>query len=126
MGLITVANVGLTIEDGIMGWFEGPEWDEVTKEVMERMAPGVQISAQTNAPWQDESGSARAGLTTAVVNQGGLVTMTLAHSVDYGVWLETIQNGRFAIILRTLEENMRDVMREVSLAVKQARKGRNL
>jgi hypothetical protein len=116
----------MIIEDGIMAWFDGPEWDEVTLEVFQRLAPQVQQAAQANAIWEDQTGAARAGLVAGSFNDGGIITMALAHSVDYGVWLETIQNGRFAIIMRTLEEHAKMIAEETARAVAAARKGRNL
>jgi len=66
---------------------------------------GIQIEnyAQANAPWEDRTGEARDGLGVEVDEDGETVTLTLYHSVEYGFWLETIQSGRFAIILPTLE-----------------------
>lgn len=59
--------------------------------------------AQANAPWEDRSGLARSGLGTDVYEEGDTVNLVLFHTVDYGIWLETIQSGRFAIIMPTLE-----------------------
>lgn len=71
--------------------------------VMEEGAREVESHAKSNAPWADRTGAARAGLTSRVYEEGGEVVLELAHTVDYGVWLETIQSGRFAIIMPTLE-----------------------
>lgn len=46
---------------------------------------------------------ARAGLGTDVYRDGLNVELVLFHTVDYGLWLETIQSGRFATIMPTLE-----------------------
>lgn len=59
--------------------------------------------AQTGAPWEDRTGMARWGLGVDVYTVGNDVYLDLYHTVDYGEWLETIQNGRFAIIMPTLE-----------------------
>lgn len=66
-------------------------------------ASEVEDYAQSNAPWEDRTGAAREGLTVTVDRQGDEIVLELAHSVDYGQWLETIQAGRFAIIMPTLE-----------------------
>lgn len=70
---------------------------------MEQGAQEIQAHAQANAPWSDITGMARSGLTATVDVGDGEVEIVLAHSVDYGIWLETIQAGEYAIIMPTLE-----------------------
>jgi hypothetical protein len=59
--------------------------------------------AQANAPWADRTGDARRGLDVAVQQDPEAIIIQLYHTVDYGLWLEVIQSGRFAIIMPTLE-----------------------
>ena len=60
--------------------------------------------ARANAPWEDRTGNARNKLTTEVSGDSyGQISITLEHGVDYGYWLEVIQNGRFAILQPTIE-----------------------
>lgn len=113
------------IEDGVIAWFDGPEWDEVVLEVFKDAAPRVANAARDAAIWEDHTGDARAGLTAEAVNVDGAIYMTLFHTVSYGYWLEVIQSGRFAVILKTLEENARPVFDEAARRVKSARKGDN-
>lgn len=60
------------------------------------------------APWTDDTGAARAGLHTNVEHSGsGPVgfskhSITFAHGVDYGIWLEIANSGRFQIIMPTV------------------------
>ena len=82
--------------------------DKVTRGLA-RQIPKVEAYAQQNAPWSDITGAARAGLTADVIATGEEAILTLSHSVSYGVWLELIQNGKYAIILPTLEALGRDV-----------------
>lgn len=72
---------------------------------MQEGAQEIQDYAQNNAPWEDRTGAARDGLTAEVDFDwdSGDFVITLYHSVDYGLWLELIQDGRFAIIMPTLE-----------------------
>lgn len=120
-----MTNVGFTLHDGIMAWFEGPEWDDVVLRVFKEQEGDLETWARSNAVWQDDTGAARAGITARAVNQDGIIVMTLYHTVPHGYWLETIQNGRFAILMRTLEENSRKLMKEATEAVKVARKGKS-
>ena len=59
--------------------------------------------AKEQASWEDRTGDAREGLDTDVSRHGNTIIWELFHTVPYGVWLETIQNGKFAIIMPTLE-----------------------
>jgi hypothetical protein len=70
---------------------------------MEEGAEEIEAYGQANAPWDDRTGAARDGLTAEVDFEDGEVVITFYHSVDYGLWLELIQDGRFAIIMPTLE-----------------------
>jgi hypothetical protein len=80
--------------------------DGLSQAVEDRLlteAANMQDYAQANAPWSDRTGEARAGLTAEVDSDKGNVYVSLFHTVDYGRWLETIQGGRFAIIMPTIE-----------------------
>lgn len=113
------------IFDGIVVWFDGPEWDDVAKEEFETARGQVENYARNHAPWEDRTGDARAGLTTDVYENDGSVFLELAHTVEYGLWLEIIQNGRFAIILPTLEVMAPQVMGKAVARISRARRGRN-
>jgi len=114
------------IDDGIIVWFDGPEWDDIAAEVFEQATDQIETYAQDNAPWQDRTGDARAGLRAESTNSAGDITLTLEHTVDYGLWLEVIQNGRFAIIMPTLEAEAPRVFHAATIAVAAARRGRNI
>lgn len=77
-------------------------------EIMEEFAEELLDYAQSNAPWEDQTGDAREGLGTAV--SGGFeawgnnaISLSLFHTVDYGIWLEVRWGGKYAIIIPTLE-----------------------
>lgn len=72
-------------------------------ELMLSVAVDALAYAKANAPWTDRTGDARRGLNVSVDGDGNTITMQLFHTVDYGLWLEVIQNGAFAIIMPTLE-----------------------
>lgn len=78
--------------------------DEGIEELLERLASDMEAYAKANAPWEDETGEARDGLTAEVVDGGPFSnSVVLYHTVDYGIWLEVRWNGRYAIILPTIE-----------------------
>lgn len=90
---------------------------EIVSKALEDIGQEVENTARSNAPWNDITGNARSGLVTEVLEQGDTVVLTLSHTEDYGKWLETIQDGRFAIILPTLERMGPDILRAAGLAV---------
>lgn len=66
----------------------GQNVDEARQAACAQLAQQMEEYAKANAPWQDQSGDARAGL-HAWVEEGDLTsTVHLAHSVDYGAALE--------------------------------------
>lgn len=111
-------------DDGIIVWFDGPEWDDVAREVFEDAVGSVEEYARTNAPWEDRTGDARAGLHAEAKSSGGDIVLTLEHTVEYGLWLEVIQNGRFATIMPTIEAKAPQVLADAVERIARAREGR--
>jgi len=116
---------GIIIDDGIIAWFNGPEWDDVAREAFADAAVRVESSAKQNAPWEDQTGDARANLRAQATVEGTDVILTLEHGVEYGLWLEVIQSGSYAIIMPTLEQEGPGIMDEVARRLASARKGNN-
>lgn len=114
----------MLIDDGIAVWFDGPEYDDVARQAFEEAADDVKNAAQMDAPWDDRTGDARAGLDTKVEMSNGEIVLTLFHTVEYGLWLEVIQNGRFATIMPTLESYAPRAFNLAEAKVAQARRGR--
>lgn len=111
-----------TITDGIIEWFNGPEWDDLAFQEFLKAEDELEFEMKRNAPWVDRTGDARRGLTARASNDDGIITMTLSHTVDYGFWLEVIQNGRFAIIGPTLETEARRITYNAIRRIRYARK----
>jgi hypothetical protein len=65
-------------------------------------APKLQAYARANAPWNDISGQARAGLKGSSSTRGNKVMVTLAHSMSYGPYLELCNDGNYAILDPTI------------------------
>jgi hypothetical protein len=90
------------------------------RRVAEARAAEMENWAKANAPWQDRTGNARAGLNSFVKDSPGVVAeIVIQHGVDYGVWLEIAHGGRFAIIAKTIDTYgpllMRDMQRIMNL-----------
>lgn len=96
-------NSQFLIWDGIILWFNGPDFTDDAEQELQDAAADILQYAKNNAPWQDQTGAARQGLGVEVTKSFGEVVLNLYHTVDYGLWLEVIQNGRFATIMPTLE-----------------------
>lgn len=77
-----------------------------------------------NAPWQDRTGDARRGLHVEVREAPAvLAELIFSHddSLDYPVWLEIANGGKYAIIAPAVDRYgvilMRDVQRIVNLGL---------
>jgi hypothetical protein len=58
-----------------------------------------EVHMKTSAPWTDRTGNARNGLfAKAIREQPTVHVLLLSHVMWYGIFLETIQAGRFAVI----------------------------
>lgn len=93
----------------------------VIKQVLDRRALEVGLWMQANAPWTDRTGRARAFLTTDVVEiMGQALVMNLRHGVSYGLYLETTQGGKYAIIAPALDYWGPIIMQDVKSIVRLA------
>lgn len=74
----------------------------------------LQNYARNRAPWTDRTGHARQRLsgTNTRITKG--YKITLAHGVDYGIWLELAHEKRFAIIQPTILANSQEIIRGFS------------
>jgi hypothetical protein len=73
------------------------------KSIAENYAARIEADAKKNAPWDDRTTNARQGLFSQVEQDSESTTIYLSHLMDYGVYLELKFQGRYAIILPTLE-----------------------
>lgn len=72
-------------------------------QLMDASAARWEALAKTGAPWTDRTGAARAGIrgTSHTTQSGGEIAAS--YSVDYGVWLELANQGRYATIIPTAQ-----------------------
>lgn len=82
--------------------------------VAQYVASQMQNEAKANAPWTDRTGNARSGLfgTSEVDFAQKVVTIYLSHSatLDYGIWLELVGEGRNAIVMPTMQGHYDQLM----------------
>lgn len=69
------------------------------------LAGEAEAYMKTNAPWQNVTRNARNSLTgtVAVANspRKTRISLKLSHGMDYGVWLELKNGGKYAIVRPT-------------------------
>jgi len=82
--------------------------------IAQYVATEMQNDAKANAPWTDRTGNARTGLfgTSEADFAAKVVTIYLSHgaTIDYGVWLELASSGRYAVIMRTMQNHYEHLM----------------
>lgn len=64
----------------------------------------VEAHMKTEAPWTDRTSNARNGLAAFAGTTANGHAIYLTHSVHYGIYLEKKNNGRYAIIIPTINE----------------------
>ena len=68
------------------------------KLVMDYSLTEAEGTAKRQAPWTDRTGNARASIYGTVDDSNKDIIGYLGIGVDYGIWLETAHDKRFAII----------------------------
>lgn len=81
----------------------GPAFAGALGVVGATVAFAGEARAKADAPWTNRTGAARAGLHGTSAVDGTSLEVVLAHGVDYGVWLELANQGRYAVIPGTLQ-----------------------
>jgi hypothetical protein len=81
-------------------------------------APRIEASMKENRPWTDRTSNARQGLASFAVIDGEIVILYAKTQVEYGKWLELAKQGRYAIVLPTLEEYYADIWADVEALVR--------
>lgn len=77
--------------------------DAAVAAYAETSALKLQNYAKENRRWTDRTGHARQRLTGTSGKVADGYKLTLAHGVDYGIWLELAHEKRFAIIQETIQ-----------------------
>lgn len=68
-------------------------------------APQIEATMKMNRPWTDRTGMAKATLNAKVSQPDDeTIRITLAHGVDYGIWLELAHEKNYAIIAPTVQQ----------------------
>lgn len=104
--------------------FTGPQGAKMVLQMQASIAAAtmgfaqeVENYAKEHASWDDRTGDARAGLTAKGEQRLTKYTIHLYHTVDYGIWLEIRWDGKYAIILPTIEHMGHELMGRLNMAM---------
>lgn len=82
--------------------------------VIDRGAAKGEAHLKNDAPWTDRTGAARAGLhAIADAPGGGTWEILMAHTVDYGIWLEIKNSGKYEVIIPTMIKTGHEIMEDL-------------
>ena len=71
--------------------------------VCKKYAAKAEQIAREQAPWTDRTGNARKLLKGDYIDDGESLGFSLAHRVEYGKYLETANDGKYAVLKPTIE-----------------------
>lgn len=72
--------------------------------IMDYWATRAVSQMRAGARWTDRTGNARNGLAAIRQNESDGASLTLYHTMPYGIWLEVRWSGRYAIIGPTMDD----------------------
>lgn len=77
-------------------------------------ASEIESKMKQNRPWTDRTGLAKARLSARVSQPNkNTIRITLAHGVDYGIWLELAHGKNYAIIAPTIRDEGPRVVKDL-------------
>lgn len=76
-------------------------------------APRATGHMKSTAPWTDRTGNARAGLFALPLRRDTLHILVLSHLMSYGIYLETMQAGKYAVIQPSVRQAADDIWRMI-------------
>lgn len=84
--------------------------DDAVRVYVETVAKDFESYAKMNRPWRDRTSRARQGLTGYVKKTEKGYRIVIAHTVDYGLWLEMAREKRYAILEPTIRLKSADAI----------------
>jgi len=102
--------------------FDTSELERKTKKIMDDVDRKIDIIMdynavwgtawmKINAPWTDDTSAARTSLIAIAARSGSSREITVAHGVNYGIWLEVANSGRFQILAPAIRAISRNVLK---------------
>ena len=87
-----------------------PRVERNVKLAVEHATISGEVHLKNDAPWTDRTGAARAGLHTTSSGSGGSYEIVFAHTVDYGIWLEVKNSGKYEAIMPAVLKTGKELM----------------
>ena len=85
-------------------------------------ASEIEAKMKVGRPWTDRTGMAKAMLSAKVSQPSSdVVRITLAHGVNYGIWLELANEKNYAIIGPTIREESPRIVTDLGDIMNQLR-----
>ena len=104
-------NIKFDVKDVLTGLTEfGTKMNAAIRIYAETASKDFESYAKHNRPWTDRTGRARQGLTGYVTPHGANWRINIAHTVDYGLWLEYARNKKYAILEPTVRLKSEEVL----------------
>lgn len=101
----------LDAKDLLIGLTEfGTKYNAALHIYAQTAAKDFESYAKEHRPWTDRTGRARQGLTGYVTSNGMGWRINIAHTVDYGIWLEYAREKKYAILEPTVRIKSQEVL----------------
>lgn len=95
------------VKKNIHDWIERQK--AASLALAQNWAGQLEGRAKTNAPWTDRTSHARGGLFGSVELKEDALTIHLSQTMEYGVFLELANDGRFAILKPTINAALEEI-----------------
>lgn len=69
----------------------------------DRIAKDMESYAKSHIPWTDKDSDAKDKITGQSQNLGTKVRCSISHGVDYGIYLEMCNEGKYSILKPTID-----------------------
>ncbi|HHY47097.1 MAG TPA: hypothetical protein GX506_07355 [Firmicutes bacterium] len=99
-------------------------WDWVNRTKAALFALGqhydakMESEAKQEAPWTDRTGNARQGLFGEAMEESDALRVRIAHSVDYGVYLELAHSQKYAVLEPVAKRNAPEFIRDAQEVIR--------
>lgn len=105
---------------GISGRLESfsPRMENAITGIFDYQKSRSEGRMRTGAPWTDRTGNARSSLFALPLRTGNTWKLVVSHGMSYGIFLETANSGKYAIVLPEILRAGEDLMRLSSKLLK--------
>lgn len=93
----------------------------VIKQIIDNNFIGMENYARQSAPWTDRTGDARRSIASVDDSTKDIIRYWLKIDVDYGIWLEVSNQGKYRILVPTMtifEAKIIQDLRKIGVEVK--------